>query len=314
MSDQLQHGRFTWHDLMTTNVPAAIDYYAKVLGLGTMPFEHDPSYMMWTAGGVPIGGVMALPEEARAMGAPPHWLAYITVDDVDAAFAKAKELGAKSYVEPTSIPAGGKFAVLADPTGGTFGIYAHGGTPPPSGTPSLDFSWHELATTDWQAAWKFYQELFGWEETDSMEMGPGNTYHMFGFAGKSMGGMYNKPPEMAAPPHWLTYADVTDATATADAVKRHGGQVFNGPMEVPGGGHIAQCADPQGAAFAVYAEPAAVAAPKPSKPRTVRKKRKATTAAKKRSAKKTARRKAKKKTVKRKAAKKTKRAGRKKRR
>jgi predicted enzyme related to lactoylglutathione lyase len=36
------------------------------------------------------------------------------------------------------------------------------------------------------------------------------------------------------------------------AVRAGGGHVLNGPMEVPGGDRIAQCLDPQGAAFAVH--------------------------------------------------------------
>lgn len=302
-----KHGSFAWHDCMTLDVDAAIDYYGRVLGLGTAPFDAD--YIMWTAGGVPIGGVMKLPDEAQAMGAPPHWLSYMNVDSVDETTAKAKALGAKAYVEPTDIPGGGKFAVLADPQGATFGIHAYAEAPPAEQTPELEFTWHELATTDWSAAWKFYQELFGWEETDSMDMGEGNLYHMFGFGGQSMGGMYNKPADMPAPPNWLPYADVKDADALAKTATDHGGKILNGPMEVPGGGRIVMIADPQGAAFAVYESPTAVAAQKPEekpeskaepKARTVRKK--ATTVA------------ARKRPVKKAAKKKTKRAGRKKRR
>ncbi len=249
-----KHGSFAWHDCMTTDVDAAIDYYGKVLGLGTAPFDAD--YQMWTAGGVPIGGVMKLPAEAEAMGAPPHWISYLNVDDVDATAAKAKSMDAKAYVEPTDIPGGGKYAVLADPQGATFGIHMHGDAPPPDAKPELEFGWHELATTDWKAAWPFYQALCGWEETDTMDMGPAGTYHMYGLDGESMGGMYNKPPDMPAPPHWLPYAHIKDADAFAKTVTEHGGKVVNGPMEVPGGGRIVQATDPQGAAFAVY-EPGA---------------------------------------------------------
>ena len=280
-----KHGTFVWHDCMTTDVDAAVDYYGKVLGLGTAPFDSD--YLMWTAGGVPIGGVMKLPDEAQVMGALPHWLSYLTVDDVDATAAKALSMGARTYVEPTDIPGGGKFAVLADSQGAMFGIHRHAEAPPSDKTPELEFTWHELATTDWKATWTFYQELFGWEETDTMEMGSAGTYHMFGFDGKSLGGMYNKPPEMSAPPHWLPYADVKDVEAVAMVVKELGGKVLNGPMEVPGGGQIVQCMDPQGATFAVYQEPAKVEkTPKPAaKARTVRKKT-AAKAAKKKTAKK----------------------------
>jgi predicted enzyme related to lactoylglutathione lyase len=66
------------------------------------------------------------------------------------------------------------------------------------------------------------------------------------------GGMFNKTPDMPMPPSWLYYATVPDINAAADRVKGAGGQVVNGPMEVPGGGWILQGMDPQGGMFALY--------------------------------------------------------------
>jgi predicted enzyme related to lactoylglutathione lyase len=52
-----------------------------------------------------------------------------------------------------------------------------------------------------------------------------------------IGGMMNKPPEMAhVPPNWQIYFRVPDINAAAEAVKANGGTILNGPMEVPGGG------------------------------------------------------------------------------
>jgi hypothetical protein len=67
-----------------------------------------------------------------------------------------------------------------------------------------------------------------------------------------LGGMFNKTPEMPAPPHWLYYVRVDDVDRVAGEVPKAGGTVLNGPMDVPGGDRIAQCMDPQGAAFAIH--------------------------------------------------------------
>ncbi len=75
----------------------------------------------------------------------------------------------------------------------------------------------------------------------------------YGLNGRTFGGMYNKPADMPFPPTWLLYVMVDDVNRAVDKVKELGGQVMNGPMEVPGGDWIAQCMDPQGAAFAVHA-------------------------------------------------------------
>ena len=119
------------------------------------------------------------------------------------------------------------------------------------------FSWHELVTTDHEAAFAFYSEVFGWEKTEAMDMGEMGIYQMYGPPtgdAFSYGGMYNKPAEMPAPPHWLYYIMVPDIHAATAKVAELGGQILNGPMEVPDGDMIAQCLDPQGAVFALHAK------------------------------------------------------------
>lgn len=255
MPETFPIGRFVWHELMTTDPEAAIEFYTKVIGWRVTRFDQDPSYRMWTMGGPPMGGLMLLPEDARRMGAPPHWLPYLLVPDVGIVTRQAMALGARTYVEPRDIPSVGRFAVLADPQGAVFAVYTPAGEERGSDeTPLGDFSWHELATTDYQAAWRFYQSLFEWVHTESMDMGPAGVYWMFARSGtrRTIGGMYTKSPEMAAPPHWLCYVRVASADKAAQMVARLGGKVLNGPMDVPGGDRIAQCMDPQGAVFAVH--------------------------------------------------------------
>jgi predicted enzyme related to lactoylglutathione lyase len=53
-------------------------------------------------------------------------------------------------------------------------------------------------------------------------------------------------------PGWLYYVRVPDVKEAVEAAKREGGKVLNGPMEVLGGDLVAQCLDPQGAAFALH--------------------------------------------------------------
>ena len=254
MSDD-NRGRFVWYELLTTDSDAARDFYTKVVGWGTTIWKNDANdYVMWTVGEQPIGGVMKLPEEALAQGARPLWLPYVQVPEVDASNDQAVGLGAKSLVAPTDIPTIGRFAMLADPQGATFAIFKpEGDTPGPDGpTKPGQFSWHELATTDYEAALGFYSELFGWTKVESMDMGEAGIYQMYGRGGAPLGGMFNKSPEMPGPPMWMLYVNVPSVDALADTIKESGGQILVGPMEVPGGDRIIQLLDPQGAAFAVY--------------------------------------------------------------
>jgi len=48
------------------------------------------------------------------------------------------------------------------------------------------------------------------------------------------------------------FISIDDVTTAVEKVKELGGQVVNGPMEVPGGDLIAQCLDPQGVLFALH--------------------------------------------------------------
>ena len=250
-------GRFCWFDLMTPDPDSTSDFYGPVTGWGTMPYEDGPEpYTMWANGETPIGGVVKLPPAVAAQGAPPHWMAYISTPDAKATAAKVEELGG-GVLSETDVPDVGRIVILQDPQGAVFAAFQPSGSAPGhDGPPDVgEFSWHELATDDWEAAWSFYSTLFGWEETSRMDMGEMGIYHMFGGGAHPLGGMYDRPPEVPVSA-WLHYIRVPDVHAAVEAVKARGGQVLNGPMEVPGGDVVAQCLDAQGAAFAVHASAA----------------------------------------------------------
>jgi len=239
-----------WHDLMTADRAQAEAFYTTVANWGTQPFGEQ--YTMWTAGGTPIGGVMDRPDPAAPLG----WLAYISVPDIDAAAAQLQTLGGRIVKPPAAIPSVGRFAIVTDPQGAMFCLFSPEGGQPASDAPPAPghFSWHELATTDWRAAWTFYETLFGWEKQSEYDMGPMGIYMLYGIGGVESGGIFTKPAEMAGPPAWLPYILVESADAAAERTKAKGGQVINGPTDVPGGDRIAQCLDPQGAMFAVHSK------------------------------------------------------------
>ena len=81
-------GLFVWHDLLTKDPKAAIAFYSDVVGWKTQPFEGNTDYVMWVGSQGPLGGVMKLPDEVAKMGAPPHWMAHVEVENVDATAAQ----------------------------------------------------------------------------------------------------------------------------------------------------------------------------------------------------------------------------------
>jgi uncharacterized protein len=251
-------GRFVWYELATSDPGAAQRFYTAITGWGTQAFEGAGTpYTMWVNGENPVGGVMQLPPELSSQGVPPHWLPYIGTDDVDETVAEATQLGGRVIVPPQDIPTMGRFAVLADPQGAMFALYKSAqDMPEPEFNPQRgDASWHELTTTDHVAAFDFYSKLLGWEKQSEMDMGGGAMYLMYGRSGGGpmLGGMWTwNKPEHTMPPNWMTYFKVDDADQTAERIKQLGGQILNGPMEVPGGDRVAQAVDPQGAAFGIH--------------------------------------------------------------
>src|SRR5262245_45735920 len=145
MSDS--QGRFVWYDLITSDVNAAIAFYTDVIGWGTQPFGEG--YVMWTAGGAPGGGVVALHHDDKPTGHATHWMAHVLADDVDALTKKAASLGAKVLVQPEDIPTVGRFSVIADPQGAVIALFTpKEGSTPPAEPATRNFSWHELLADD----------------------------------------------------------------------------------------------------------------------------------------------------------------------
>ena len=251
-------GRPLWYELMTTDMKAAETFYKNVVGWSTTPFEGAPQpYTMFNRSGqVPVGGVMTQPEEVQA---PPFWAMYVGVPKIEEAAAHIKRLGGSEISQIMDIPNVGRMQMMADPQGAAFYIYQPARTDQqPEGASEVgEASWHELMTTDAAAALKFYSEVFNWQPSETMDMGPMGKYYMFNRPHGMIGGMMNKPPEMAnIPPNWQIYFLVPDINAAVDRIKANGGQILNGPMEVPGGDWVLNAMDPQGAAFSLHAKKA----------------------------------------------------------
>ena len=245
-------GKFGWYELMTTDTKAAASFYSSVVGWTPTEVSAGDanSYITFNLGDVGMAGMLNV-------GGHTAWIGYIAVDDVDAHIEKIVEAGGKLWKPATDVPGMLRFAVLSDPQGAPIVVFTPNPamgtpqrpTPPAPGT----IGWHELYTTDLEAASDFYNKLFGWTKLNDMEMGPAGTYRIFDQGdNKPMGdgGMMTKPPETPTP-HWTFYFNVDSINAAIERVKSGGGQILNGPRQVPGGGWIINAQDPQGATFAL---------------------------------------------------------------
>jgi len=247
------HGRFVWYELTTTDLEAAKVFYGKVMGWGTREASMPgPRYTLFTVGNVSTGGLVNLPRDAKTQGAAPQWVGYVSVDDVDAAVHRIKELHGIVYVPPTDMADVSRFSVVADPQMATFVLinWRDAGRQLPIQSGVLGHvGWHELLTTDWQRAFVFYREIFGWRKVVA-DVAPTGTYLQFSAGGRTIGGMLNTPTT-APVAFWLYYFNVADIGAALDRVRAEHGEILEGPSDIPGGGRVARCTDPQGATFAL---------------------------------------------------------------
>jgi len=115
----------------------------------------------------------------------------------------------------------------------------------PAGTPC----WADLATTDVEAAKKFYAEIFGWEydepETDS------TPYTMAAKNGLSAAGI-GPVQSPGQPTAWSMYIAVDDADAAVEKIRAAGGSVIMECIDVMDAGRMAFASDVTGAAFGVW--------------------------------------------------------------
>ncbi len=116
------------------------------------------------------------------------------------------------------------------------------------------FSWIDLATTDLEAAKKFYTALFGLKTADT-PMGPDMVYTMLILKDKPVAALYQlnkEQQEQGMQPHWDSYVTVESVDKTVEKAKALEGTVLQEPVEVSGSGRMGIIQDPTGAVLALW--------------------------------------------------------------
>jgi uncharacterized protein len=179
------------------------------------------------------------------------------VEDAATTVTKIKAAGGWVFAEPFDVMGEGTMAVVADPSGATFGLWQPGRH---QGFEVKDVPgsvcWVELSTRNLAAAEAFYRDVFGWDPTDSSV--PGAKYTVFKFDGTQIGGAQDMPEMVPqdVPSYWLVYFAVADADDTAAKTKQLGGRELVPPTDIPGTGRFAVLQDPQGGSFGLLQAPA----------------------------------------------------------
>jgi len=244
-------GQFCWADLGTTNVAAAKKFYKGILGWEAqdLPMGNGVAYSMLRIKRKEVCAMYPMDPEQKKAKAPPFWLPYIAVANVDRTIQKAKAAGAKLCMGPNDVPGAGRMAIFQDPTGARFALWQARGNigTKLQGVPGT-VGWHDLNTAQTAVAAKFYAKVFGWK-IKTMDFS-GNSYYMATLGGKGLGGIW--PHSLPNhPTAWFTYWFVKSCARTVAKVKRLRGKIILGPITVPETCKFAIIRDPQGAAFGV---------------------------------------------------------------
>jgi predicted enzyme related to lactoylglutathione lyase len=250
MGERTSHkpGTVSWADLSTSDPEGAKSFYSALMGweIEDLPAGEGMVYSM-----ARLGGRDAAAITGGRMGEPPHWNVYVTVESAGDAAAKARELGGNIVMGPFDVFDSGRMAVLQDPTG----AFVMAWEPRQSiGAEVVNvagaLTWADLITPDPESSKSFYGEWLGWTFQEMPESGG---YNVIFNGERANGGVLPRRPEMGdIPPAWMPYFGTADLDAGVARVGELGGHVLSPPQQVPQG-RFAVVADPQGAAFSIWA-------------------------------------------------------------
>jgi hypothetical protein len=238
-----------WADLASPDVAAAQAFYGPLLG---WTFEESGAeyggYVMARTDGHDAAGIGPLQDPTQ----PPAWTLYFASEDADATATAVQQAGGTVLVEAFDVPAKGRMAIAADPSGAAFGIWQAGGSIGAEivNTPG-SLVWEDLRSTQPDAAAAFYQAVFAHRVTPMPEAGPDYGTFALGDGGLAdamggIGGMMGAPE--GTPSHWLVYFGVADTDAAVAETTPLGGTVLAPAFDTPYG-RMAAMRDPAGAVF-----------------------------------------------------------------
>lgn len=229
-----------WVEALSPDPRAALEFYRAVFGWdgvgpGSMPDGGD--YFVARLHGADVAGIATLPPDGLA---EPAWTTYVAVDAVEAAAARVLAAGGQVVVPPLAAHPAGLLAIVAGPTGATFGLWEPAAR---TGAQCVNepgaWAMSTLRTPDLAAAAPFYAAVFGWT-AEPCEIGglPGALFRLPGYVGGR--------PQQPAPrdvvavavqddrldaEHWSVDFWIDDIDVVVDRVAKRGGTVIRPPFE-----------------------------------------------------------------------------------
>jgi len=226
--------QFVRFQLRTTDVPAARTFYATLLGEGVAEIEP-------------------LPEQARAQGAPAHWLGHLNVENVEQATQAFAGHGATPIGPVRQTSDGGRFAILRDPGKAVIAVTTQSAI---AKGPQPEVLWHHLYATNIGSTADAYRAMFGWQLLGRRDLGQCGVHQEFSWrkAEHPVGSVVDVAQLTGIHSHWLFYFRIAALEPALTFISAAGGLVA-AHAELPNGRRAAVCEDPQRGAFAICEAP-----------------------------------------------------------
>ncbi|NLT52149.1 MAG: VOC family protein [Ignavibacteria bacterium] len=243
---------FGWVEMGAENLDKAKQFYETVFGwTGTIAKSNSPMpYAVMNNNNGVTSGIYQLTEEMKMNKIPPHWLAYIYVNNVNNTLELAVKSGGKIIQPAFDVDRVGRMAVVSDPSGAVLAIWEADEKAMEMASGKFAPCWYELGTRDIKICEKFYADVFGWNSRKDNSMGM--EYVIFSVNETMIGGMYQIPEEMKEyPSSWCIYFEVNDFERISGLAVSNGAKIIGQVMEYEKIGKFAYLQDPQGAVFSI---------------------------------------------------------------
>ncbi|MFQ6145978.1 VOC family protein [Streptomyces seoulensis] len=240
-----------WFEITTTDPARSQEFYRALLDWKFTALADDDAYCAITA-----------PAAASAMGALRRGerdtvSLGVVCDDVTAAIAPLRVLGATLVEPPARTPAGDVHAVVTDVRGNRLGLFEPGSRYEPEPPAPNATAWFEIGTTDPAATRTFYERAFGWrQQRDEAAVG----VEYYGFlppgAREPIGGVLDLSDTPEAADYAIPGLLVDDVPDLLERCEAGGGRRVTGPFADADGLVIGQFTDPLGIRWSSFSRPA----------------------------------------------------------
>ena len=239
-------GKFVWHDLVTSDVAMAETFYGQLFN---WTFEQRGRYTVIKLNDKRIGGILDVQAKSPEHHAA-HWIASLSVLNVDQATSVVLSHGGKVHEEPENVGDRGRVALVSDPQGAQFSlIRTKNGDPNDEPATEGSWLWHELWTSNPSNSAKFYQEIAGYSVVEDLD-----SYLILQDDDRWRAGIrhiFNPTLEQG----WVPVVKVNDVKKISVLAKQLGGKVLIESENPDYIDQVALLADPSGALFMIQEWP-----------------------------------------------------------